>query len=185
MFVEDRLEIASSSLSDLQNNTALMTTAERLFARNCAACHGEDGRGQANLFPNLMDVDWQWGSSAEQIEQSIRAGRNAVMPPWQAALGDSGVDQVAAYVLTIGTDTADSHPGQAQYNQFCVTCHGADGAGNPLLGAPNLNDDSWIYGGSLEAIKQALADGRSGVMPAFGERLDDAQIKLLVAYLVR
>ncbi|MBL4819488.1 MAG: cytochrome-c oxidase, cbb3-type subunit III [Gammaproteobacteria bacterium] len=184
-FGDKRIEISASSLSKLQNNTGLMTTAERIFTRNCAACHGEDGRGQASLFPNLMDVDWQWGSSAQQIEQSIRLGRNAMMPSWQAALGDEGVDQVASYVMTIGSEEADSHPGKAQYNQFCVACHGADGAGNPLLGAPNLNDDSWIYGGSVEDIKRALVDGRNGVMPAFNDRLDDAQIKLLVAFLVR
>jgi cytochrome c oxidase cbb3-type subunit 3 len=132
-----------------------------------------------------MDSDWQWGSDAQQIEQSIRQGRNAMMPSWQAALGDEGVNQVSQYVLAFNSEAAEGHPGEALYNQFCVACHLPDGSGNPLLGAPNLNDDSWIYGGSLNDIRTALVDGRSGIMPAFGGRLDDAQIRLLVAYLVR
>jgi len=178
--------IEAASLSELQNDTALMATAEQLFTRNCAACHGNDGRGQASLFPNLMDIDWQWGGSPEQIEQSIRGGRNAIMPPWQASLGDEGVGQVASYVYALSTDGAgDDHPGATQYNSFCVACHGPDATGNPLLGAPDLTDESWLYGGSLEAITATLNNGRQGNMPAFAQRLDDAQIRLLVAYLAR
>jgi len=162
-----------------------MITAERLFNRNCSACHGENGRGQANLFPNLMDVHWQWGSSTEQIEQSIRMGRSAMMPGWLAALTEQGVEELASYVQIMGTAQADGHPGQARYAQFCVACHGVDGDGNPMLGAPALNDDNWLYGGSLAVIRQSIAEGRNGQMPAFNDRLDDAQIKLLVALLAR
>ncbi|MEZ5489772.1 MAG: cytochrome-c oxidase, cbb3-type subunit III [Gammaproteobacteria bacterium] len=180
-----REAIAASTLPELQNDTALMDTAAKLFSRNCAACHGVDGRGQASLFPNLMDIDWQWGGSPEQIEQSIRAGRNAMMPPWQASLGDEGVAQVASYVQTLAAGGNDEHPGETQYSAFCVACHGPDGTGNPMLGAPNLTDSTWLYGGSIEAITESLNKGRQGVMPAFADRLDDAQIRLLVAYLAR
>lgn len=184
-FSAARARIAASSLTELQNDGELMATAARLFDRNCAACHGPDGRGQASLFPNLMDVDWQWGSDAQQIEQSIRQGRNAVMPPWQAALGDDGVREVAEYVLAMNTPAAAGMPGATRYNQLCIACHGATGTGNPLLGAPNLQDESWLYGNSLDAISHSISQGRNGIMPAFGQRLDDAQIKLLVAFLAR
>jgi cytochrome c oxidase cbb3-type subunit III len=185
MFMPARDAILQSSLGELQNNPSLMEGAERLFSRHCAACHGEDGRGQAFLFPNLMDVDWQWGSSPEQIEQSIRLGRNALMPPWGAALGEAGIQNVADYVLTPASERATDHSGGTQYEQFCSACHGVDGNGKPLLGAPNINDGIWLYGGSVGTIRDVLQNGRNGVMPAFDKRLDDAQIKLLIAFLVR
>lgn len=178
-----RAEIANADLSDIQNDLGLMQIAERIFKRECSACHGPDARGQASLFPNLMDIDWQWGSSAEQIEQTIRGGRVANMLAWQSILGDENVHQVADYVTKFGE--ADGHPGQAIYQQNCAACHGLDGVGNPLLGAPDLTDNIWLYGGDLESVTQTIAAGRSGVMPSFAKRLDDAQIKLLVAMLAR
>jgi len=184
-YLSQRTAIASAELPELQNDAALMETAARLFTRNCAACHGEDGRGQAALFPNLMDIDWQWGGSPEQIEQSIRNGRNAMMPPWLTSLSEDGVNAVAGYIQELSGGGGENHPGKVQYDAFCVACHGPEGNGNPLLGAPDLSDRSWLYGGTPEAITDSIANGRQGVMPAFDQRLDDYQIKLLVAYLVR
>lgn len=184
-FAGVRAEIVSMSLVEIQNDLDLMDTAERIFRRECSVCHGPEGRGQANLFPNLHDVDWQWGASAEQIEQSIRGGRSANMIAWQAMLGEEGVEQVAEYILTLDDGGDASLPGQAVYRQSCTACHGPDGAGNPLLGAPRLSDDIWLYGGDFETIKASIANGRFGIMPAFGHRLDDVQIKLLIALLVR
>ncbi|PCI76994.1 MAG: cytochrome-c oxidase, cbb3-type subunit III [SAR86 cluster bacterium] len=184
-FQEIRADIASKNLAEIQNDLDLMQAAERIFKRECSACHGPDARGQASLFPNLMDIDWQWGSSAEQIEQTIRGGRVANMLAWQSILGDENINQVADYVADMGDSAAADHPGQVIYQQNCVACHGVDGAGNPLLGAPNLADNIWLYGGDIETIKASIAAGRGGVMPAFNKRLDDAQIKLLVAMLAR
>ncbi|MFB3101012.1 MAG: c-type cytochrome, partial [Gammaproteobacteria bacterium] len=112
-------------------------------------------------------------------------GRTAVMISWQAIVGDEGVTQLADYVLAMGTDQAEQHPGKTQYTQFCSVCHGADGNGNPLLGAPKLNDDSWLYGGSIEDVRTSISQGRNGIMPAFERRLDDTQIRILVAWLAR
>lgn len=184
-FAEVRAEIAASSLAVIQNDLGLMQTAERIYKRECSACHGPDARGQASLFPNLSDVDWQWGSSTEQIEQTIRAGRNANMLAWQPILGDDNVDLVASYILQMGDSGSASHAGKVVYDQNCAACHANDGTGNELLGAPNLADDIWLYGGDLEIVKASIASGRTGVMPAFAERLDDMQIKLLVAMLAR
>jgi len=184
-FAEARAAIVDTSLAEIQNDLDLMDTAERIFKRECSACHGPDGRGQASLFPNLHDVDWQWGGSPEQIEVSIRAGRNANMIAWGAVLGDEGIDNVASYVKQLSSDPDAAHPGKAQFEQMCAACHGIDGGGNFALGAPKLSDDIWLYGGSLETIKETLHNGRFGVMPSFSERLDDTQIKLLVALLAR
>jgi len=184
-FMAERQLITNASLVELQSNNQLMDTAGRLFTRQCAACHGNNGRGQASLFPDLMDESWQWGAMPAQIEQTIRQGRNALMPPWQAALGDEGVQAVAEYVLQLETGADANHPGQQQFSQMCATCHGADGSGNPALGAPALNDSSWLYGSSLTAISASISQGRQGIMPAFATRLSDQQVKLLVAYLTR
>lgn len=183
-FGGQRAGIAAAPLAELQADAALMSAAQGVFHRHCAACHGEDAGGQAQLFPNLTDAQWQWGGDAAAIEKTIRDGRVAVMVGWGAVLGEEGVRQVAEYVRQLSAGVPAEHPGKAQYTQFCAVCHGADGAGQPLLGAPSLADDVHLYGDGA-AIEASIRDGRSGTMPAFGGRLDDAQIRLLVAWLTR
>ncbi len=177
--------IAQGKLETLRANPSFVSSAQGVFDRNCAVCHGYDAAGQAATFPDLTDADWQWGGTPAQIEQSIRGGRNAVMVGWSAVLGDDGVVQMVDYVKRLGIHSADGHPAQAQYNQLCVACHGIDGKGNPVLGAPNLTDDIWLYGNSNADLRYTIAVGRSGEMPAFGERLDDTQIRLLVMLLAQ
>ncbi len=180
-----RTLVAQAQIETLQADPAIMASAQRVFDRNCAVCHGYDAAGQASYFPDLTDGEWQWGGSEAQIEQSIRLGRTAVMVGWQQVLGDNGVAQVADYIDVLGTAAAAGHPGQTQYNQFCVACHAVDGSGNAVLGAPSLVDNEWLYGDNREALTHSIAVGRGGVMPAFEERLDDTQVRLLVALLVR
>ena len=175
--------IAEGQLETLRADESLVASAQRVFDRNCAVCHGYDAEGQANSFPNLNDSDWQWGSTPAQIERSIRDGHNAVMVGWAGILGEDGVVQMADYVKRLGNSDVTDHSVDAQYKMFCVACHGIDGSGNAALGAPNLSDDTWLYGGSDAALRTSIATGRSGVMPAFGERLDDTQIRLLVMLL--
>ena len=177
--------IAISPIEDLQQNSQLMQAAGTIYNENCSACHGYEAQGQADMFPNLADGEWQWGGDEGQIEQTLRNGRTAVMVAWGAVLGEEGVANVADYVLALGAGATENHPGQAQYNQFCVACHGPEGTGNVLLGAPNLADDIWLYGGDRDTIMETLNNGRNGQMPAFGQRLDDTQIRLLVAWLLR
>ena len=178
-----RESVVAMNLDEIQADPDLMEHASHVFIANCAACHGYEAQGQANLFPDLRNESWQWGGTAKDIETTLRQGRAGVMNGWQALLGDEGVENVANYVTVLGTQAAEGHPGQAQYNQVCFACHGMDGAGNPLLGAPSLIDDEWLYGDSIGAIQESIRDGRNGFMPAFEGRLDDFQIKLLVAWL--
>ena len=184
-FSGKRDTLLAASFADLRGNPDAMRAAESLFSRNCAGCHGPEGLGQASLFPNLRDDAWQWGGSEDEVTTTIRLGRTAAMPPWGAALGHEGVSDVADYVQSMARIAGDTHPGKLKYQQFCVACHGVNGEGNALLGAPNLADNDWLYGNSISAISASVVDGRSGVMPAFDGRLDELQIKLLTAWLTR
>jgi cytochrome c oxidase cbb3-type subunit 3 len=185
-FDERRAEIAAAALEELHADEAVMVSARRVFVQNCTVCHGPGGEGQAATFPNLMDDDWQWGGEAAQIEQTVRNGRQAVMPPLGPALGEDGVAQVTEYVVALaGGQSTDGLPGQPLFATYCSACHGADATGNAILGGPNLADQIWLYGGSPEAITATIVNGRNGIMPPFGERLDDAQIRMLLAWLTR
>jgi cytochrome c oxidase cbb3-type subunit 3 len=169
----------------LKADAAAMGTAGRLFRQNCAMCHGSDGRG-ATGFPNLADDDWQWGGSFEQIMYTLENGRMAAMPPWVAVLGEDGTQEVVQYVLQLSGQDADpqlASVGQARFQTVCMACHGMDGKGNQALGAPNLTDDIWLYGGDASDIEYALRNGLNGVMPAFGESLSEERRRLLSAYV--
>jgi cytochrome c oxidase cbb3-type subunit 3 len=186
-FGPERERIAALPADQLGSDARAMRSGAHLFSVHCSACHGADAAGQAQLFPSLIDPAWQWGAAPEQIEQTLRAGRTAVMPPWQTVLQDDGVTAMTEFVQAMAegrTDEAGLADVRTQYVQLCSACHGADGAGNALLGAPALNDGAWLYGGDDDAIRVSIADGRNGVMPPFGARLDAAQIKLLTAWLV-
>jgi cytochrome c oxidase cbb3-type subunit 3 len=179
-----RTEIAARGLLELQQDELAMRSAMHLFNNHCSACHGPNARGQASLFPDLRDESWQWGRDEAQLAQTITNGRQAVMPPWQAVLNDDGVAKMADYVMALGSGTATAESEMATtYQSYCSACHGADGAGMPVLGAPALNDTVWLYGGSTAAVRESISVGRTGVMPAFGGRLEAAQIKLLTAWL--
>lgn len=105
------------------------------------------------------------------------------MVGWLPALGEETVETLTSYVMALGQEEVQGHPGTQPYLLYCSACHGPDGSGNPLLGASNLTDDATLYGDSKQAIRNSIANGRTGEMPAFGERLDDTQIRLLVAWL--
>ncbi len=186
-FGKDRERIANATLIALRGDLAIMASARRIFDRKCGICHGSDASGQASRFPNLVDDEWQWGGDPGQIEQTIRAGRQATMIGWQAVLGDEGVADVSRYVLGLGKEVQaqEGAQGQTLYMQYCIDCHGETGDGNVLLGAPSLVNDVWLYGGSEEAVKRSIALGRNGFMPAFDDRLDDTQIRMLIAWLTR
>lgn len=160
---------------------------QRLFNNNCALCHGSDGRGSYG-FPNLADDDWLYGGSAEAIKQSISQGRNGVMPPWGAVIGETGVENVTDYVFSLSGrehDASKAEQGQQVFATFCASCHGPDGRGNTALGAPNLTDGIWLYGGSPALVKHSIRSGRSGSMPAQQGVLKDDKIHLLTAYVYR
>ena len=157
----------------------------RLFVNYCASCHGSDAGGNPG-FPNLRDSAWLYGGTPDAIKTSIMQGRNGIMPPWKDALGEEGVHDVAQYVLSLSgreADPAAVAAGKKLFTANCVACHGADGTGNQALGAPNLTDDVWLYGGSPKAIEASIAGGRQGQMPAHADFLGEAKSHLLAAYV--
>ena len=186
-FDDLRAKIASTPIETLQTDAAAMASAQRVFRQNCAACHGSSAQGQAQMFPNLRDSDWQWGGEPKQIEQTIRMGRQALMPPHGAVVSAAELAELASYVsaLSSGRRTGSGAPGHELFERNCSPCHGLTATGNAFVGAPNLTDDIWLYGGSKEALTHTIANGRNGIMPSFEKRLDDTQIRLLVAWLLR
>jgi cytochrome c oxidase cbb3-type subunit 3 len=173
---------------------AARAIGERLFLANCAQCHGSDAGGGKG-FPNLRDSDWLYGGEPETIRTSIADGRNGVMPALGAAVGgDAAVKDVAHYVLSLSGRAHDelrAMRGKPKFQTICIACHGADGKGNQTLGAPNLTDDIWLYGGAetdiIRMITQGEGTSRSSagpsVMPAHKNLLSDAKIHLLAAYV--
>ncbi len=181
-------QFAAVAVADLATKDEYAEAREmgkRLFLTYCMQCHGSDAGG-ARGYPNLTDNDWLWGGTPEQITQSIAQGRIAVMPS-QAHLGDEAIDNVANYVMQLSGRTADTAKAQAGQQTFttagCIGCHGMEGKGNPMLGAPNLTDSTWLYGSSLGAIKETLTKGRNGIMPAQQELLGPDKVHLLSAYV--
>jgi cytochrome c oxidase cbb3-type subunit 3 len=162
-----------------------LKSGRRLFVNYCASCHGSDAGGNPG-FPNLRNNDWLYGGTPEAIKTSIMNGRNGVMPPWGAVVGDEGVKNVAQYVLSLNGrefDEAAAKIGEKTFNTLCVACHQAGGIGNQALGAPNLTNDTWLYGGSPRTIEASIANGRQGQMPAHADFLGEAKSHLLAAYV--
>ena len=175
---------AAKPVTALARDPQAMAVGERLFANNCAACHGADARGSKG-FPNLTDNDWLWGGSPERIEETITKGRQGMMPPIAAAVGTADdVTNVANYVLTLsgGPDNLQSQLGRSKF-AVCAACHGADGKGNQMLGAPNLTDNIWLHGRGEAAIVSMVTKGKTNVMPAHEGRLTPEQIHVLTAYV--
>ena len=176
---------AGEPIPALSKDPQAMETGQRLFVNYCASCHGSDARGGPG-FPNLTDNDWLHGGSPQAIEKTILDGRQGTMPAWGAVLGEEGVRQVAAYVMSLSGRQVDAklaEAGRSRFQTYCIACHGADGKGNQQIGAPNLTDDTWLYGGSPGVIRQSIAQGRNGRMPAHRNFLGEDKVHLLAAYV--
>ena len=172
-------------IPDLATNSEALDIGRRLYLNYCATCHGSDAGGVRG-FPNLRDHDWLYGGAPEQITQTISQGRQGIMPGWKDILDRESIFNVTQYVRSLGgnpIDPAVKIQGQKVYEANCVVCHGADGTGNQMMGAPNLADNIWLYGGSQRAVLKSVEVGRSGRMPAHDDFLGEAKIHLLAAYI--
>jgi len=179
-------KFAAIELEALAKNPEALAIGQKLFLNNCAQCHASDGAGSRG-FPNLTDRDWLWGGEPKTIKATITDGRTGTMPPFGPALGEQGVKDVAHYVMSLSGLTHDSlrkARGEALFKQTCAACHGAEGKGNPALGAPNLTDRIWLHGSGEPAIIETITRGRSNQMPAHKDLLSEAKIHLLAAYVL-
>ena len=173
------------SVEELAKDPAAMDIAGRLFGNNCALCHGADARGSKG-FPNLTDTDWLYGGKSENIVESITNGRIGVMPSFTEAVGSpDDARNLANYVLSLSNSPHDSVRAQLGKGKFvvCAACHGADGKGNPLMGAPNLTDNIWLHGYGEDFIVGMINHGKTNQMPEQKGRYDATQIKMLAAYV--
>lgn len=173
------------STEDVAKDGQAMAIGERLFMNNCAQCHGSDARG-GKSFPNLTDADWLHGGAPENIKQTITQGRMSMMPPQAEVVGTAeDVRNLAHYVLSLSNSPHGSLKASLGKSKFtaCAACHGTDGKGNTLLGAPNLTDDIWLHGWGEKAIVDIITNGKMNEMPAQDKKLTPAQIDVLTAYV--
>jgi cytochrome c oxidase cbb3-type subunit 3 len=172
---------------EVAKDAKAMAIGERLFMNNCSQCHGSDAQGSRG-FPNLTDKDWLYGGAPETIAQTITHGRNGMMPPMAAAVGNADdVKNVAHYVLSLSDSQHDTNRAALGKEKFaaCAACHGVDGKGNTAIGAPNLSDDIWLHGAGEAAIIERINHGKNNQMPAQGSRFTPEQIHVLAAYVWR
>ncbi len=194
-----RDRIAASDLETIQSDPELLNFAlaggAAAFGDNCAPCHGRGAQGAIG-YPNLQDDAWLWGGSLDAIHHTIQYGiraedaetRNSQMPAFGklGMLKPDQVSDVAEYVLSLSGNEGDEEAaerGQALFATNCAACHGPEGQGNQALGAPNLADELWLYGGDKATVVETITNSRSGMMPAWHERLDPATVKELAIYV--
>lgn len=158
---------------------------ERLFLNTCAQCHGSDAQGVKG-YPNLTDKDWLYGGDPQTILATMHDGRNGFMPPMADAVGNADdVLNVSNYVLSLSGSTHDAAKATLGKAKFaaCAACHGEDGKGNQAMGAPNLTDNIWLYGSSIESITEGINKGRKNQMPSYKGIIDEDKLHLLAAYV--
>lgn len=192
--------IAATAIDALPGQPRLMQAAveggRAAFKVHCVQCHGSGAAGSAG-YPNLNDDDWLWGGDLATIEGTITDGirnpdhaqtRQSLMPAFgrDQLLAAAQVDDVVAYVRGIsGQERASpaSRRGAQVFADNCAVCHGPAGGGNRDLGAPNLTDGIWLYGGDADTIRKTVWNSRQGVMPRWNDKLDKTTIRMLAAYV--
>lgn len=194
-----RTELAATAFADVAKNPELMRFASAsgaaAFGANCSPCHGRGAQGFPG-YPNLNDDDWLWGGKIEDIHKTILVGirsdhkdtRMSAMPRFglDKLLEPAAIGDTAEYVLSLSgksTDAEAAKRGSATFAEQCAACHGEKGTGNQEMGAPNLSDAIWLYGGNKADVVRTIETGRGGMMPAWGGRLDDVTIKSLAIYV--
>jgi cytochrome c oxidase cbb3-type subunit III len=197
-------EIESLDYKQIEADPALMRsvreTGRRLFGDNCAVCHGVDAKGGKG-FPNLTGNAWLWGGTPEAIAETIRVGINSPHPDTRVSqmpafgrdqlLPRAEIDNVVAYVQSLSDPTppppavaAKIAAGKVAFIANCAACHGEDAKGKTDLGAPDLSDKEWIYGGDWQSIFTTLHAGRQGHMPTWEKRLTPLDRKILTLYVL-
>jgi len=176
---------AAIPIAELSKVKQAREMGKRIFVNTCYGCHGSDARGNPG-YPNLTDKDWLYGGTPASIEQSILLGRSAVMPAFGSILKAEQIDGLVQYVGKLSGHSVDETKaavGKSIFDQQCFVCHGANAQGNIAMGAPNLTDNVWLYGGSSSVIAQTIRLGRQGKMPAHQDILGKEKTHLVAAYV--
>jgi len=184
-------------MADPEARSFAVAAGASLFKVNCVQCHGSGAQGGPG-FPNLNDDSWLWGGKPEQIVQTLAngvrvAGNADTHDSQMPAFGKDGllepekINQAANYVRQLANlehDAAAATAGATVFAENCAACHGEKGEGNQDVGAPQLNDAVWLYGDSHEGITAQITTPRHGVMPAWKDKLGEAKVKALAAYVL-
>jgi cytochrome c oxidase cbb3-type subunit 3 len=196
--------IETKSFAEIAADPSLMAvvrrSGRRLFGDHCAACHRSDARGQRG-FPNLTTTSWLWGGDPAAIAETIRVGINSEHPDTRTAqmpafgqgqlLPNGDIEKVVAYVRSMSEPAvlkaeppATIAAGMAIFKTNCAACHGEDGKGKTEVGAPDLTDKFWTYGGDAQSVLTSVWSGRQGHMPTWEARLTPLARKILALYVV-
>ncbi|MCI5095042.1 MAG: cytochrome-c oxidase, cbb3-type subunit III [Rhodobacteraceae bacterium] len=182
--------------ADANLNSYAVSSGAAVFKTWCAQCHGSGAAG-AKGYPNLLDDDWLWGGTMEDIHTTVSHGirntdsddaRYSEMPAFgrDELLEKEEIDQVVNYVMSLSGDAQDAskvEAGKVVFEDNCSSCHAEDGTGDIYQGAPNLTDAIWLFGGDYASLTETVTNSRYGVMPAWNERLTEAQIRAVSAYV--
>lgn len=186
---------AEQIMADPALSERVMETAHQIFGDNCAACHGQNAQGGPG-FPSLVDGAWLWGGTVPDIMETLKVGINSADPDTRVsqmlAFGKGGIltptqiKTTVAYVLSLSGTKAPQKTmddGAQIFADNCASCHGEDGKGSTIIGAPDLTDGFWIYGGDEASLYHTIFYGRQGWMPAWNGRLSETERKILAVYL--
>ncbi|MCE8509567.1 cytochrome-c oxidase, cbb3-type subunit III [Ruegeria pomeroyi] len=182
--------------SDADLNSYAVSAGSAVFKTWCAQCHGSGAAGAVG-YPNLLDDDWLWGGSVEEIHETVTVGirntenddaRYSEMPAFgrDELLEAAEIDQVVNFVMSLSGEPQDASQvaaGAVVFEDNCSSCHAEDATGDRAQGAPNLADAIWLYGGDYAAIAESVNNARFGVMPPWDSRLTEAQIRAVSVYV--
>jgi len=127
------------------------------------------------LYPGLGS--WKGTLGWTQVGQL--AAENQRM---EAKIGPLYAKFAAQDVPALAKDAQAMATAQRLFLNHCAQCHASDGGGS--RGFPNLTDKDWLWGGSPEAIKTTITDGRMGVMPPWGPVLGEQGVKDVAHYVM-
>ena len=131
----------------------------RAGGRGCSTSRSRSRSGTWLLYPGLGSYDGVLGwTQLKQLEEETQAANARFGPVYEKfATQEVAVVAKSPEALAIG---------QKLFLNHCSQCHASDGRGS--RGFPNLADNDWLWGGTPEAIKTSITDGRAGVMPPQG-----------------
>jgi cytochrome c oxidase cbb3-type subunit 3 len=177
--------LSGKSVAELAGDPGALALGRSVFLGNCAGCHGTDAQGAIG-FPNLADHDWLYGGEPDTILKTIEGGRSGQMPALLSSLSAQDVDALLDFVpYWSDPELSPKHreAGMAVFSRLCFACHGPEGKGNVALGAPNLTDDTWLWGGRKEQIRETILFGRKNFMPAHDALLSKDEARMAAAYV--
>jgi cytochrome c oxidase cbb3-type subunit 3 len=194
-------KLSTVPLADINNDPVLrsyaMNGGAAVFKTWCAQCHGRgaDGVKMGSGYPNLIDDDWLWGGTIEDIHTTITHGirfssdadtRDSQMPQFGDILEPGEIAQLVQHVRAISGQSHDAvaaKAGAVLFADNCAACHGDAGTGGREVGAPNLTDAIWLYGGDVASITNTVTNAHYGTMPAWGARLTESQIRQVATFV--